>query len=57
MIDGAALRTDRALMQFLLNLIGVEDVILLGVSGNAGVWSAAFASRGFGNQVVAGGET
>jgi len=35
LIDDAALRTDRALMQFLLNLIGVEDVILLGVSGNA----------------------
>src|SRR5271166_1041260 len=33
-IDGAALRADRALKQLLLSLVRVEDMILLGVPGN-----------------------
>ncbi len=33
-VDGAALRTDRPLVQLLLPLIGIEDVVLLGVSGD-----------------------
>ena len=35
MIDGAALRTESAAVQFFALLVRVEDVILLGVSGDA----------------------
>ena len=40
MINGTALRAERALMRLLLSLVRIQDVILLGMSGDAarGSW-------------------